>query len=162
MLTGQKPPGESWPANRPPEEEAREQRLRVGDREAGFESRDDFEPFDQRNDMFCRVQWDQSVMSDAVADFYAQQKDPKPRKADGFRQRDFALRNASWVVARTYSERGQSEGKREGFQDPIDPYHPPAAEKLPVDDAAQITNEVKRVARFLIAKLVGIDEYEER
>ncbi len=162
MLTGQKPPGESWPANRPPEEEAREQRLRVGDREAGFEIRDDFEPFDQRNDMFCRVQWDQSVMSDAVADFYAQQKDPKPRKADGFLQRDFALRNASWVVARTYSERGQSEGKREGFQDPIDPYHPPAAEKLPVDDAAQITNEVKRVARFLGADLVGIAEYDER
>ena len=43
-----------------------------------------------------------------------------PRRGEGFNQRDFALRNAAWLVSDIISNRGAEAGKREGFQAAIE------------------------------------------
>ena len=54
------------------------------------------------------------------------------RRADGFTQRDFAFRNASWVISDMVSERGGDRGLREGFQAPIEPAVPNAPDAAPL------------------------------
>ena len=87
------------------------------DKDTGFEISSDFERFNQINDMFSRAFWDDTVrtkLSDAFFDSHRVQ--PKGKKAPGFRQKDFALRNAAWAISDTFSNRGAEKGTREGFQ----------------------------------------------
>ena len=60
------------------------------------------------------------------------------------------------------SNRKVDEGLREGFQAPIHPDMPVAADALPIDDAAQMSDEVKRIAKFFGADLCGITDMDER
>lgn len=133
------------------------------DAEAGIETNEDFERFEQRNDIFTRAFWDESVQSPKTDAFFASYRmDATPRRGDGFTQKDFALRNASWLMSDIISNRGGDSGEREGFQAPIKADTPVAPAQIPVDDPAAMSREIKRIARFFGADLCGITALDER
>lgn len=133
------------------------------DSAAGIEITNDFERFSQRNDIFTRAFWDDSVKSKHTDKFFASYRmEAAPRRGEGFGQRDFALRNAAWLISDVVSNRKAAEGLREGFQAPIQPDTPVAADALPINDTAQMSDEVKRIAKFFGADLCGITDMDER
>ncbi len=149
-----------WPSNQPP---STPPDLRQSDEAAGFEILDGFERFNQRDEVFSRAWWDETVHTQKVLDFYNGSNDPKIRTADGFTQRDYALRIAAWSVANTYRERGMAEtGMGEGFQSVLGEYRPTFKERMAVDSADDMTTEIKGLAKLFGADLVGITEYDER
>ncbi|MDF1727908.1 MAG: reductive dehalogenase [Sulfitobacter sp.] len=145
----------SYPSNQSPR--------RPGDARAGIEVTDDFERFTQRNDIFTRAFWDKSVRSGKSDAFFASYRmEATPRRGDGFTQRDFALRNASWLVSDLISDRAGEEGRREGFQSAIRDDTPVAPTRVEIDDPARMSAEIKRIAAFFGADLCGICELDER
>ncbi|MEQ8696282.1 MAG: reductive dehalogenase [Bauldia litoralis] len=132
------------------------------DRAAGIEVTDAFERFDQRDDIYSRALWDDEIRSKAASDFYKTHRMMMPRRGDGFRHRDYALRNAGWVGALTFSERGAATQIREGFQDPFVSCYPPSELKREVESPEAMTAEIKRLARTFGAELVGITDYDPR
>jgi len=133
------------------------------DAEAGIETTEDFTPFTQRDDIFTRAFWDDEVKSaDTDAFFASYRMAATPRRGDGFRQKDFALRNASWLISDIVSKRSAAEGMREGFQAPIRADTPVAEDRVPVDDPHKMSAEIKRIARFFGADLAGITDFDER
>ena len=144
-----------YPSNQPAQ--------RPGDAEAGIEVTDDFEPFAQRNDVFSRAFWDDTVRSPRTDAFFASYRmEAAPRRGDGFTQKDFALRNAAWLVSDIISDRFAAEGRREGFQAPISADTPVAPERLAIDDPAVMSAEIKKIARFFGADLCGITDFDDR
>ncbi|SDX89135.1 reductive dehalogenase [Ruegeria halocynthiae] len=144
-----------WPKNTPPRLEQ--------DAEAGIEITDDFERFTQRNDIFTRAFWDDRIKSKMTDRFFASYRmEAAPRRGEGFAQRDFALRNAAWLISDVISNRRAEDGKREGFQAPIQPDTPVAPDAVEVDDPAKMASEVKRIAKFFGADLCGITDLDER
>jgi len=136
---------------------------RPGDREAGIEVTKEFERFSQRNDVFSRAMWDETVRTDKSAKFFASYRmEATPRRGDGFSMRDFALRNASWLISDIMTNRFAAAGRREGFQAPISADTPVAPDQFPVDNPAEMAREIKRVARFFGADLCGITEMDQR
>ena len=145
----------SWPENSPPQ--------RDGDAAAGIEVTDEFERFAQRNDVFTRAFWDDGVKSKQTDKFFASYRmEAAPRRGDGFTQKDFALRNASWLISDVISDRNAAEGKREGFQSSILCDTPVAKDKVNVDDPAKMSAEVKRISKFFGANLCGVTDFDER
>tara|TARA_Y100001934_G_scaffold282128_1_gene394538 strand:+ start:2280 stop:3470 length:1191 start_codon:yes stop_codon:yes gene_type:complete len=133
------------------------------DKNAGFVVSEDFERFNQLNDMFTRAFWDDTVRSpDTDAFFDGHRSQPLPRKSIGFRQKDFALRNASWSVSDTFSNRASSKGKREGFQSLMENETPIAETKLSIEDKYEFTRELKKVGKLFGADLIGITAIDER
>ncbi|MCA2011738.1 4Fe-4S dicluster domain-containing protein [Cereibacter sphaeroides] len=133
------------------------------DAEAGIELTADFERFRQRDDVFTRAFWDPEVRSKQTDAFFASYRiDANPRKGEGFQQKDFALRNAAWLVSDIVSNRSASEGVREGFQAPIRADTPVAPVQVAVDDPAQMAAEVKRIAKFFGADLCGVTAFDPR
>ena len=63
----------------------------------GYEVTADFERFSQKYDVFRRSFWDDRVRTPKAEVFYRTYRETldRWRKADGFTQRDYALRNAS-------------------------------------------------------------------
>ncbi|MEX0317090.1 MAG: reductive dehalogenase domain-containing protein [Ruegeria sp.] len=156
----------TWPSNTGVSDAQRQDwRDRFGDSDAaaGIEVTEEFEPFSQRNDMFTRAFWDESVRNKQTDAFFASYRmQARYRKGDGFKQKDFALRNASWLISDIITNRSADEGRREGFQAPI-AYDTPVAEAhIEVDDPARMSAEIKRLAKFFGANLVGITEMDER
>jgi epoxyqueuosine reductase QueG len=134
-----------------------------GDTEAGIVVTDDFERFAQRNDVFSRAMWDDSVRSAQTDGFFASYRmEAAPRRGDGFSQRDFALRNAAWLISDVMTNRYAAEGRREGFQAPIRDDTPVAADRIEVEDPAAMADEIKRIARFFGAGLCGITDLDTR
>lgn len=130
---------------------------------AGIETTPDFTRFRQRNDVFTRAFWDDRVRSKHTDAFFASYRvDARPRKGEGFQPKDFALRNASWLISDIVSNRGGDSGRREGFQAPIQADTPIASQKVEIDDPARMAVEIKRIARFFGADLCGITDYDER
>lgn len=145
----------SWPKNTLPRHDS--------DAAAGIEISKDFERFAQRNDIFTRAFWDPKVKSKQSEKFFASYRmEAAPRRGDGFTQRDFALRNAAWLVSDVISNRRADKGLREGFQAPIQPDTPVAPEALEIEDPARMSAEIKRVASFFGADLCGITDLDER
>jgi epoxyqueuosine reductase len=135
----------------------------ASDAMAGIKTTSAFERFRQRNDVFSRAFWDDRVRSKQSDAFFASYRvDAKPRKGEGFQPKDFALRNAAWLISDVISNRGGAEGRREGFQSPIQPDTPVASAPVEIDDPARMATEVKRIAKFFGADLCGITEYDER
>ncbi len=133
------------------------------DEAAGIEVTDDFAPFHQRDDIFTRAFWDPAVRSPRSDAFFASYRmEAIPRRGDGFTQRDFALRNASWLMSDLISNRRNEEGKREGFQAPIENDTPVAPDRVEVDDPAAMSREIKRIAKFFGADLCGITRLDAR
>ena len=133
------------------------------DADAGIEVTDDFERFIQRNDVFSRAMWDDSLQSPKTNAFFASYRmEATPRRGDGFSQKDFALRNAAWLISDVVSDRSAKDGRREGFQAPIAADTPVASERLDVTDPSAMATEVKHIAKFFGADLCGITNYDER
>ena len=158
-----------WPANQPPQATLEEKRTgwrkkyARSDALAGIEVTGDFAPFSQRNDMFNRAFWDKSVSSKAALNFFKGHRTGfTPRRAEGFRHKDFAIRNAAWAVSSMLSSRKRAEGKREGFISAIEEGGPVFPDRLAIDDTAVMTAEVKKMARLFGASLVGITDFDER
>ncbi|MEL7463529.1 MAG: reductive dehalogenase domain-containing protein [Pseudomonadota bacterium] len=138
-------------------------RFAASDAAAGIETTQDFAPFNQRNDAFSRAFWDPSVRTKKTDAFFASYRmEAAPRRGDGFTQRDFALRNASWLISDVMTDRFAHEGRREGFQAPISYDTTVAPDRVEVDDPAKMATEIKRVAKFFGADLAGITGYDER
>ena len=136
---------------------------RPGDAEAGIEVTEDFARFEQRDDIFSRAFWDASVRSARTDAFFASYRmEAVPRRGEGFQRRDFALRNAAWLISDLVSNRGGAAGEREGFQAPIRPDTPVAEERVEIDDPAEMSREIKRIARFFGADLCGVTDLDER
>ena len=136
---------------------------RPHDKDAGIEITKDFERFTQRNDVFTRAFWDDTVRTKHTDAFFASYRmEAAPRKGDGFTQRDFALRNAAWLISDVMTDRHADQGRREGFQAPISYDTPVAPDRLKVDDPAKMTTEIKRVAKFFGADLCGVTDMDER
>ncbi len=133
------------------------------DATAGIVTTDDFERFEQRNDVFTRAFWDDRIRSKQTDAFFnSYRMEAAPRRGEGFNQRDFALRNASWLISDIISDRGGAEGKREGFQASIGHDTPIAPDQVEIDDPATQSAEIKRIAKFFGADLCGITAYEPR
>ncbi len=134
-----------------------------GDTEAGIEITQDFEQFSQRNDIFTRAFWDETVRTKATDGFFASYRmEASPRRGDGFTQRDFALRNAAWLISDVMTDRYADQGRREGFQASISYDTPVAPVKVEVDDPAKMSSEIKRVASFFGADLCGVAGMDSR
>ena len=70
------------------------------DHAAGIEITSEFKRFSQKNDVFSRAFWDTAVRTEKTEAFFASYRmEATPRRGDGFTQRDFALRNASWLIS---------------------------------------------------------------
>lgn len=138
-------------------------RFAASDAAAGIEVTDAFEPFSQMNDMFTRAFWDDSIRSQDTDAFFASYRTASmPRRGEGFTQKDFALRNASWIVSDLISNRNNDDGEREGFQAPIRYDTPVAQTQVAVDDVDDQAREIKSLARMFGADLVGITEIDQR
>ena len=103
----------------------------ASDRAAGFVIGPAFERFAQRNDIYRRSFWDPTIRSPKTERFYRTYREPLAewRRADGFTQRDYALRNAAWHVSDLFTEARRDQDRREGFSDPYTQQLPPAAER---------------------------------
>lgn len=144
----------TWPANTA---------AHPHDAAAGIEVTEDFEPFPQRDDIFSRAMWDDTVRSPRTDAFFASYRiEAAPRRGDGFSQRDFALRNAAWLISDIMSERHAARGRREGFQAPLSADTPVAPDRMSVDDPRAMATDIKRVARFFGAQLCGITDFDRR
>ena len=134
-----------------------------GDSQAGIEITPEFERFSQRNDIFTRAFWDESVRTEMTDGFFASYRmEASPRRGDGFTQRDFALRNAAWLISDVITNRHADEGRREGFQAPISYDTPIAPDTIEIDDPAAMAREIKRVAKFFGADLCGVTDLDDR
>ena len=156
----------AWPSNEENLEERRtrwRERYASSDAEAGIQTTGDFTPFRQRDDVFTRAFWDEHVRTEASDAFFASYRsDFTARRGDGFTQRDFALRNASWLISDLVTSRHVGQGRREGFQAAISDDTPVVADRTAVDDPHAMAAEIKRVAKFFGARLCGITDYDER
>ena len=134
------------------------------DKAAGFDIQPDFERFNQRNDVFRRSWWDERIRSDKARLFYATYREPLQtwRKADGFTQKDYALRNAAWHVSDLFTELKEDEDRREGFTDEFTLYRGVAREQIDLGTPAEAAGEIKHVAKTFGADLVGITRFDER
>jgi len=149
----------NWPQN------ARKtpQHLLDSDAAAGFQISPEFERFSQMDDMFTRAFWDDTVRSrDTDAFFDSYRMSATPRRGAGFSQRDFALRNAAWIVSDIISGRASDRGIREGFQAPIECDTPVAPTQVDLAAPEQEAAGIKRIARLFGADLVGITYLDER
>ncbi|MEM8811127.1 MAG: reductive dehalogenase domain-containing protein [Pseudomonadota bacterium] len=156
----------TWPSNHPALAEKRKEwkeRYARSDAQAGIETTDAFTPFSQRDDVFTRAFWDETVRSEQTRSFFESYRmEAVPRRGAGFSQKDFALRNASWLISDIFTSRNEHKGEREGFQAPISYDTPVAPQIVPVSDPEAMTREIKKVARFFGADLCGVTNYDER
>ena len=135
----------------------------VRDAEAGIEVTDTFERFEQRNDVFSRAFWDDQVKSpDSDRFFNSYRIEAAPRRGEGFNQRDFALRNAAWLISDIISERSAGDGRREGFQAAIANDTPVAPERVEIADRHEAAAEVKNIAKLFGADLAAITDFDIR
>ena len=134
------------------------------DRAAGFEVLDDFERFSQVDDVFSRSFWDETIRDERSQRFYATYRRPltRWRKANGFTQRDYALRNASWHVSDVFTEMYEDRDRRDGFLDPLSMLRDGPDERLESASPEEAAAQVKHVARVFGADLVGICANDER
>ncbi len=158
-------PAHSHPSADPrPYHRARIELVEQIDAAAGFEIEAEFTRFHQKNDVFRRSWWDEEIRSEKAMLFYATYREPLKtfRKADGFTQRDYALRNAAWHVSDIFTELKEDEDRREGFSDEFSLYRDVAAVQQEVGTPAQAAAMLKRVAKGYGADLVGITHFDER
>ena len=135
------------------------------DKETGFDISDDFARFDQRNEIYCRSEWDPEISSKKGTAFFRghHMPDARARKADGFGQKDYALRNATWHVTNVIRDlRRSSDGRKEGFFDTYTAHEEGWPEPFEFESAAAATQNLRRAARSMGAGLLGVCEYDER
>lgn len=129
-----------------------------------FEITEEFERFNQRDEMFCRLQWDNTVRSKKAIDWFKSllTNNLAFKSTDGYTQKDFALRNAGWTFANLTVERTQHLERRDGFLDDITPYLKSSLTKMNVESAEEMSAEIKQAAKLFGADLVGITHVDTR
>lgn len=135
------------------------------DKETGFDVDDTLELFDQRFDIFNRANWDDKIKSAKATEFWSAYAMPnaRARKADGFSQRDYAMRNAAWHFTKALASlKTESEGRYEGILDTFSLHGPGWPEKWPLESPEASADEIKKVSKIFGADIVGICEYDER
>jgi epoxyqueuosine reductase len=135
------------------------------DAQTGFDISDDFSRFDQRNEIYCRSEWDPEIQSKKATEFFRGHYMPhaRARKADGFGQRDYALRNATWHVTNILRDlRRESDDRKEGFFDTFTAHDEGWPEPYPFESSLEATVNLRKAARSIGAGLLGICEYDER
>ena len=131
----------------------------------GFKVQADFERFDQRDEIYCRSEWDPEVRTDKALDFFRSYFMPnaRARRTDGFSQRDYALRNASWHVTNVLRDlHRDTQGRKEGFFNPFSSHETGWPEAFPFASAAEATADLRKVAALVGADLLGVCAYDER
>ena len=129
-----------------------------------FDITPEFKRFNQKNDVFRRSWWDEKIRSEKALRFYKTYREPLKiwRKADGFTQKDYALRNAAWHVSDLFTEMKEDEDRREGFSDAFTLQRGEASERIEFESDARAAADIKRVAKGFGADLVGITRNDER
>ena len=131
----------------------------------GFQVLDNFKKFNQRDDIFCRSQWDSKIKSGRADAFFSSYFMPnaRSRKTDGFSQRDYALRNAAWHVTNILRDINRHEtGRKEGFFDHFTTHDEGWMEPYPFETDEQATHDLRKVAKLFEADLFGVCEFDER
>ncbi len=122
----------------------------------------DFKRFNQRNDIFNRAMWDDSVHPKAFFKSY-DITNYKPKKSKGFDHWDYAFRNASWHMTDVVGEMHfEKEGTVQGFTDYYSVQTPPSPMQVPIDDINDCTKRIKHAAKMFGAGMVGICKVDER
>ena len=136
----------------------------AADQAAGFDILDTFQRFSQKNDLFSRSFWDARIRSPKTDRFYEAYRKPLNhwRKAEGFTQKDYALRNAAWHVTDIFAELKESDDRREGFLDSFTLQRDGPEEKLPLGSPEEMSREIKHVAQVFGADLVGVTGLDDR
>lgn len=127
-----------------------------------FEIDPKLQAYNQKNDIFNRAIWDESI---DPKDFFVSYDiaNYKPKKAKGFNHWDFALRNASWHLTDVVGEmKLDSEGRVEGFTDFYSIQTSGPSNKASLPDLATTTKRIKQVGKFLGAGSVGICAIDRR
>lgn len=124
----------------------------------------DVEPFSQADDVFTRAFSDETIATDAAAKFFRTYRQPLEgwRRARGFTQRDYALRNASWHVADVFAEMFESDDRRDGFLDPLSALREGSTDKIELGDPDTAATQIKQVARLFGADDVGVAATDPR
>lgn len=131
----------------------------------GFDVSDTFERFDQRNEIYCRSEWDPEIRSKNASDFFNGHYMPnaRARKADGFGQKDYALRNASWHITNVLRDlRRESDDRKEGFFDTFTAHEEGWPSPFEFESDAAATEILRRAAESIGAGLIGVCAYDER
>ena len=87
--------------------------------------------------------------------FASYRMEATPRRSDGFTQRDFALRNASWLISDIMTDRFVGQGRRKGFQAPISNDTPVAEDKMAFDSPHDATADIKKYHSSLAQIFAG-------
>lgn len=96
------------------------------------------------------------MRTDETDAFFASYRmEATPRRGDGFTQRDFALRNASWLISDIMTDRFAGQGRREGFQAPISNDTPVADDKHLFDSPKAASADVKKCHDSLVRISAG-------
>lgn len=135
------------------------------DEKTGFDISDEFSRFDQRNEIYCRSEWDPEIQSKKATEFFRGHYMPhaRARKADGFGQRDYALRNATWHVTNIIRDlRRESDDRKEGFFDTFTAHDEGWPEPYAFDSPQAATDNLRKAASTIGAGLLGVCEYDER
>jgi len=134
------------------------------DAAAGFEITEEFERFSQVDDVFSRSRNDAELRDEAADKFYSTYRRPLAnwRAAKGFRQLDYAFRNATWHVADVFAEMYEAADRRDGFLDPLSMLRDGADATVDVGDPADASKLLKHAAETAGADLVGVTAYDER
>jgi len=118
------------------------------------------ERFDEKFMMFRRIMWD---MPSLAKKLYFTPKMPDENKP-GYTIQDNAFRNASWDLERDFGM-GNRGGRRlllDWDRQPKGEFMPPPGLKITADDPVKITRDLKKVAKFFGASLVGVCELDRR
>ncbi|MCB0685185.1 MAG: reductive dehalogenase [Saprospiraceae bacterium] len=128
---------------------------------AEFEIKEDFQPFNQKNDIFNRSLWDSKINPKLFFASYDLAKTFK--KSKGFDHWDYALRNASWHLTDHVGEVGfDTKGTVEGFTDYYTTHRPGPDQKAPDLGALAHTTRIKQAAKIFGAGMVGICRLDRR
>jgi len=131
----------------------------------GFEVNERFQRLSQKLDIFNRAAWDDTVRSEKVIQFFRSYFTDLAefKSAEGFRHRDYALRNASWYVADFTADLFEiSQDRKEGFLDFFTLLRSGAKVKLADTTPEQNSHDIKRAGKFLGSDLVGVCDFDER
>ncbi len=127
-----------------------------------FHIKDNWQRFNQRNDIFNRAMWDDGVKSKNFFQSY-DIAHYAPKKAKGFDHWDYALRNASWHLTDVVGEMNfQENGRVEGFTDYYSIQTAGPKQVAPELTPEIRTARVKQAAQTLGAGMVGICKLDER
>ena len=143
------------------------------DARTGVEVNADFERFAHRDDMFSRAFWDKEVRTATTLEFSESFFMPtaRARKVDGFSQRDYAFRNASWHITNvfrdiekcgSYRENKAPEYRREGYSDIYTTHDEGWPEPYAYENPEDAIRDVRRVAKYLGIGKLGVCAYDER